>query len=300
MAGGAFATTVRAEDPVDQVPTTSERLSAQDPDGTPYIVSHPEATQPTASEIEAQRKNDQKAAANQTWLLSAYEQQVQQKSANGDNGSNFYYRIVSDKNLSKLAGLPSIDAPVDPKTTLKTGVVQGNPGTLSLRPDAPAPTTTPTAPNMSLLTPLITPLGAADAAGLHNFYNTVPAATAPRKEASDPADLDMPGKIAADSNPLTNDSMTFDSLPDDPNSDKDKSSHHDDTSKSDLSLTSNVSKIQKQSNASLIAPGASKTVTQPNVSTAQLKLDEDPPSPKLVAPNVGRQPLPSPFSILDH
>jgi len=291
--GAVVVSTARADDPIDQVPSASDRLSLQDPDGTPVVITHPQssnASQPST-------KSKERAAANQDWLLHAYEQQLQQNNADvpGNSSSNLYYRIATDKNLSKLAGVSTIDS-LALGANLKTGVSRGGQGTLSLRPDPSTPAAS-TSPTTSLLKPLITPLGAADAAGLHNFYGTIPAAPTPKKATVTPADLEMPGKIAADNNPLTKESLTFDALPDDTSSSK--SSHHNDISKTELPVSSNAAQIQKLTDASLTAKGSTRTTTPVNVSSMQLKLAEDPPSPKLVAPNSGRQPIANPYSILD-
>jgi len=293
--GTVVLSIARADDPIDQVPSTSDKLSLQDPDGTPIVITHPQSS---SSANQSSAKSKERSAANQDWLLRAYEQQLQQNSADvpGSSSSNLYYRIATDKNLSKLAGVSTIDS-LAGGATLKTGVNRGGQGTLSLRPDSSTPAAT-TSPTKSLLTPLITPLGAADAAGLRNFYGTIPAAPVPKKATIKSGDLDMPGKIAADNNPLTRDSLTFDSLPDDTGSSK--SSHHDSISKTELPLSSNAAQVQKLTDASLTAKGSTRTNAPVNVSAMQLKLVEDPPPPKLVVPNSGRQPIANPYSILDH
>jgi hypothetical protein len=108
----------------------------------------------------------------------------------------------------------------------------------------------------------------------------------------------MPGKIAADSDPMAKDSLSFDSLPDDTGTSK---SLHDPTASKALPLTTNMQQIQKLTDASLNAPGTIKSTPINNVSTLQLKLTIDPTAPKLVAPvNAGRMSIANPYSILDH
>jgi hypothetical protein len=298
LAGGAFVAVSRADDPSSQVLSATDKLSLQDGDGTPLIISHPEAKEASPSEIAAARQRAQQAASNQDWLLNSYEQLEQKKAnASGDQSNNLYYRIASDKNLAKLAGVSPIDVPIDTSTALKTGSTGAGHNSLGLRPDTlPSNTTpSPTSPIM----PLITPLGAANAAGLHNFYSSLPAIVPTQKKTDiDPSDLDMPGKMAADSDPMAKDKLSFDSLPDDTASIK---TLHDPSASRALPLTTNMAQIQKLTDATLTAPGTVKTVTSPNVSTLQLKLAADPPPPKLVAPvSSGHASIANPYSILDH
>jgi len=307
--GAAFTAGLQADQPKDQVPSASEILSLQDPDGTPYVISHPRPNQPTASEIAAQKNQAQQDAANKDWLLRSYEEQLRKRGTNqaGGEGDNLYLRLASDKSLSKLSGVTDLSAsPADTATALRTGLGNSNKNAVSLRPDPSVtsiPKPNPTSTSAPLLKPLITPLGAADAAGLHNFYGIKPSATpAPAAKKNDTtrisADLDMPGQVAAKNNPLTKASLTFDSLPDEtlPS----KRALRADASAADLPLGTNEARLQKLNNAALLAPGSVKTVTTANnVSTLKLNLVNDPEPVKLTPPSPVRQPISSPYSILD-
>ena len=138
------------------------------------------------AQVEAQR---QQAAASQNWLLRSYEEQLQKNSNSQsvDESNNLYYRIASDKNLSKLAGVSQLDtfSSIVPPMP-KTGANPEENNSLSLRPGTDAassssdrssskddklpPTSTP------FIKPLVTPIDEANAAGMHNFYNTLPVA----------------------------------------------------------------------------------------------------------------------------
>lgn len=309
--GAALTAGVQADQPKDQVPSASEILSLQDPDGTPYVISHPSANQPTSAEIAAQKKQAQQDAANKDWLLRSYEEQLRKSGSSqaGGESDNLYLRLASDKNLSKLAGVSDLSAsPADTAAALRTGG-KSNKTPVSLRPDPSVTSTSlskpnPTSTSAPLLKPLIMPLGAADAAGLHNFYGIKPSATpAPAAKKNDTtrisADLDMPGQVAAKNDSLTKASLTFDSLPDE-NVPASKRALRADASAADLPLATNEARLQKLNNAALIAPGSAKTVTPVNnVAVLKLNLANESEPLKLTPPSPVRQPISSPYSILD-
>lgn len=300
-----FAASTRADDSPPAAPSVSDTLALQDPDGTPLVISHPKAVPPSQSQVDAARKREQQADSNKDWLLESYEKQLQLRAAKepGSQDNNLYYRIASDSKLSKLAGVSTLDSSAASATAaLRTGTSASGKSTLSLRSDSSAPGQGVVAPSSTFLfKPLITPLGAADAAGLHNLFGPSPSdppADAPQHVApiQNPADLDIPGKVAAESDPLAKGSLTFDSSSDDPL--PDKVSHHDNSSKDELPLGTNASQIQKLNATALNVPGTVKTPPPATVSSLQLKLDEPPPT-KLPPPSPVRQPIANPYSILD-
>jgi len=301
-----FFAGAKADDTGTQTPSTSEILSLQDPDGVPFVISHPQEKQASQAEIDEAKKEQAQAETNKDWLLRSYEEQLRKRSSgqSGDESNNLYYRIASDKNLSKLAGLSTIAPPEHPTNSLPNGASNTDKNTstlpsvssLSLKSNFP-----PT--SISLLKPLITPLGATDAAGLHNFYSTVPTAPAPAPSPKTDTsrispDLDMPGKVAAENDPLSKASLTFDSVPDEmlPT----KGPPHNDGSGETLPLSTNAEQLQKLNDAAMNVPGLVKTVTPVNSTSLQLKLTNNPdPIIKLTSPSPVRQPIASPFSILD-
>ncbi len=306
--GVLFTAATRADDPrntdpVHPVLTDSDILALQDPDGVPVVISHPRPKKISQAAIDAQNNQAQKEISDKDWMMRGYQQQLQLRAtkAPGSEDNNLLYRISTDKDLSKLAGVTPIDPTVDPTAELKTGA-QGKTA-LKLRPDA-APSVTAN-PTSSLFKPLITPLGATDAAGLHNFYGSLPAVTqamvSKNKKAEaeiNSADLDMPGKVAAESDPMPNDSLTFDNLPDDALPEQ-QHSHGMGISKIELPITTNAGQIEKLTDSALGIHGT-KTAAAVNVTSLQLKLAADPPTVKLTPPSPVRQPISNPFNILDH
>ncbi len=274
----------------------------------PLVISHPQARQPTQDEIDAKKKEVQQADANKDWLLRSYEEQLRRRTSGqpGGDSDNLYYRIAADKSLSKLAGVGSLSpSPDEASGAQRTGANFSGGSTFGLRPDlSRASGINPSSFSIPLFKPLITPLGAADAAGLHNFYGTQnePAPPAPAPKSTDTTrispDLDMPGQVGAGNNPLSKDSLTFDTLPDDVQPDKASPRAH--IAEDALPLTTNAEQIQKLNDTALNAPGTIKTVTPKNGTSLQLKYQEDPAPVKLPAPSPVRQPIPNPYDILDH
>jgi len=312
--GTVFLTGARADDPEVPAQTVAEKLALEDPDGVPIVITHPEKHETTPTEEDAERKQEEEAATQKDWLLRAYEQIAQSRThdASGAQENNLYYRIASDKNLAKLAGLSYLETPQEESTAaLRTGDNDSGKSVVTLRPD-PVPSENGSHPKTSLpiIQPFITPLDAANAAGLHNFYETLPAATTPlaastappssnNEPIQNPADFDTPGQIAAENDPLGKDSsnLTFGMLPDEtlPGTE----SHHADASDGDLPLSTDEAQIRKLTDTSITVPGSIKTVPPASVSSLEVKVENDPAPIKLVSPVVVRQPIASPFSILD-
>jgi hypothetical protein len=303
----AFFSAVKADDsgsPNSQTPTQVEILSLQDPDGVPLIISHPPPKQASQAEIDAARSEDQKTEANKNWLLRSYEEELRKHP--GDNDNNIYYQIANDKGLSKLAGIsPFSSSPDDTAAALRAGPANGK-NTLSLRPDSSlSGGVNPSATSIPLFKPLITPLGSADAAGLHNFYGNQPAAPAPaptsKSKTTDSSpissDLDIPGQVGAESNPLTKASLTFDTLPDDVLPDKASPRAH--VANDVLPLSTNAARIQKINDTALNAPGSIKTIIPSKAAELEKRYEEDFAPANLPAPSPVRRPISSPYDILD-
>ena len=169
LLNGILSAVAWADDPASQTPSVSDKLALQDPDGVPLVISHPQKVPASQGQIDEERKRAQQENEDKDWLLRSFEQQQRLRADGQGSGNvdNLYYRIASDKELSKLAGIPTIESPVDPTTAFKTGVTNRGPGALGLRPD-PSLSVRVNSPT-SIFTPLITPLGAADAAGAAQF-----------------------------------------------------------------------------------------------------------------------------------
>ena len=230
----------------------------QDPDGVPLSVTQPKQ-QVSAEEIQARRTQEAQALKNSDWLMRSYAQQLQTGANKGDQNSNLYYRVVTDKTLASIAGLTYLEVTPNEDTSSSLRTSMPTPGgTQGLRPTASPtnPRTTVTAP----FKPLITPLGNTEAAGLHNFYNSSPAAPflppinnnpprpMPSPSPSDHSSLDMPGQTAAESDPLNkNTNLTFDmdALPQ-------KESHQELV---ELPAASNIDQLHKQEASLLNPPG---------------------------------------------
>jgi len=296
-----FLAGVKADDPSSQILTPSQILSLNDPDGTPVVISHPQQRQQATAATQNNNSGDN------DWLLKTYEQELKQHSS--DQSNNLYYKIATDKNLSRVAGISTIDtSKQDAAAAMRTGINASGRDALSLRPDGPtAPTqarATPT--SMPIIKPLITPLGAADAAGLKNFYSlpqSQAAAYIPASKSSNISgpDLDMPGKVAAENDPLSKASLRFDSTADDALPNDTSPGRH--LSSDALPDADPIAQLQNQKDAANAAPTAAKTVAatpqQQKVNATPVPPADDVPPQKLTAPpSPGRQAIANPFSIL--
>jgi hypothetical protein len=250
------------------VPHDSE-ISLPDPDvnsptydGSLYKIEP--SNQPTPAEIKAeqQAQNDEN-----NWLIRGYEEQVKEKSAANnetDSVDDPYQQILSNKDLTELAGLPP-PAPTNPAdvTTLhvstdpaKNGPTLRDDNSQTSQDSPPAQTSSqqnpsqenPSASRDAAFKPLITPLTATDVAGLPNFYATLPGGPPPDalvnngttegvpSVTDDSSFTDMPGLTAAKNQFKQGDmnyEVTFDPLPDDFQGKKTSSS----LDKSDVTLT---------------------------------------------------------------
>jgi hypothetical protein len=303
-------------------PDPEENPYAQaDPDGVPIAVTRPQK-KATQEEVEALHKAQVEAELNKNWLLRSYEQQLQNHDAadpaHSNKDSNLYYQLSSDKELAKLAGIPYLDPTLhDGSTTFRTSTDHPDSGTVSLRTDpssAPTPTADPEAAKApkSIFQPLVTPLGAPDAAGLHNFYSSLPVAmtppfagTGPTQPAPAPTsetpDIDTPGMVAAEKDPLMDKSsydLTLDILPGE--TPEQAREHQENNSKLELPEAPDADQLHREQAAALTPLGATKTVSlAPVVKPAPIDFDAPLPVNKIPPISPVRGPIANPYDILN-
>jgi hypothetical protein len=275
-----------------------------DPDGVPIAVSHLQY-QPTPQELAERRLLRKQADADQDWLVRGYEKQLQDRSASeASEQDDSDSPQGSDKNA---AGAWNLAQPA--------GGTGSETGTTLHSADS-----TPTAGGVpimgGLLKPLITPLDAPEAAGLHNFYSSIPLSILPPldagsataqapadKEDSDSTLLDTPGLLAAQdalANPKAS-TLTLDvsSDPSDP----------DATPRNVTQLTPSVAMdanlLHKQEALALTPPRATlvalPAVTPPVKPPVAQADDADTPTPvtKLQVISPVHSAIPDPFDILN-
>jgi hypothetical protein len=292
--------------PKDDTPT--EDTSTPDPG---------EAARSKADKI-AEKKKEEKRKADQDWLLRGYEQQLQARAvmSGQPDQTNLYTELTQNKELAKAAGLNPVTDPAKTEDVevddLHTGLSAEKP-LLSLRPDAALKAKTAAAhPNDVAFRPFITPFGATEAAGLHNFFSSVPALstpiaptwnTPPPSEAevhayTDPDALEVPGMTAAETNPTKGEdpALALDILPGERFA-EDHPSH-------DLALelpeSNPAIRLQQQQDAELRAPGQ-KPRTAPPVPINPLLLKAPPDATAEMVPDTSpiRVHLDDPYDILN-
>ena len=308
-------------------PTVSEPVdnpyTQSDPDGVPLAVTHPQPQRLTQAQIDAINKQEEQAALDKNWLLRNYEKQLQARAAKSseDQSANLYYQLSSNKELAKLAGLPALDSDDrDSTTTYRTGATPSGQGSGKLRTDASSAPTSGFLSQGDLFKPLITPLSAPEAAGLHNFYSSLPLSvalpisgslpqtpSAPQTDQyQDSSDLETPGMIAAEKNPLTDagaPDLTLDMLPGE--SIEQAKAHQDDNNKLELPLPMDADQLHRQQAAALNIPGVPNTIQPaapvPAPPQAVPINDEDAPMPvsKLPQINPVRSPIANPYDLLN-
>jgi hypothetical protein len=265
-------------------------------------------------------QKEEKPSQDQDWLMRNYQQAAAAHPQFFDKNTNLYYRISSDKNLAKLAGLtPTDDDSSDPTATPRTGVTGSGAGAPTLRSDSdssipgvpgvPQHSSAPR-PFLADFKPLITPIGEADVAGLHNFYtpltvtgntqNAPAAAPSQSDQPSEATDLDTPGMTAVESDPeidkvstdLTLNSPADDALPQNPSQGEGKDS---------LPLATNMERVQQQEAAELQSPVAEAKVVPPvSINPAQIKLPPDLEPMKMLPLNPVHPGIADPRDFFDH
>ena len=319
---GLFVVTARAgadssaSDPVGDV---TNPYTQYDADGIPLAVTRPRSKPLSQAQLDAMHKMQQQADLDKNWLLRNYEQQLRARAAKSpeDQSANLYYRLSSNKDLAKLAGLPVLDADSqDGSASYRTGAAPSDRGSVSLRDDASGGSPS----NGKLFKPLITPLSAPSAAGLHNFYSSLPitlpspisdgysqmpAAPKANHSAASP-DLETPGMVAAGKNTLQDTSvpdLALDMLPGE--SIEQARAHQDNNIKLELPLPMDANQLHKSQAAALNLPSAPNAIQAPTPTPAPVKPvpsdNEDAPLPVSKAPliNPVRSPIANPYDILN-
>jgi len=317
MLGLFVATTGASADSSDSVQVANP-YTQYDADGVPLIVALPPSKQPSQAELDAIHKQQEKVALDKNWLLRGYEKQLQIHAA-ANQDTNLYYQLSSNKDLANLARLPVLDPNSDDGTTLyRTGTAPSGHGSVGLRAEASSAATSGFPSHGNLFKPLITPLSAPDAAGLHNFYASLPVAmTSPRSgglpqtppapeadQSLDFSDIETPGMVAAKKDPLMDTSssdLTLEILPGE--SIEQAKAHQENNTKLELALPLNANLLHKAQAAALSAPGplnASQTATPAPVKTLPIT-DENAPLPasKALQINPIRAPIANPYDIFN-
>jgi hypothetical protein len=298
-------------------PTTDNPYTQYDPDGVPLAVTHPQARPLTQAEINAINKQQAQAELDRNWLLRDYEQQLKIHAANSsqEQDTNLYYQLSSNKDLARLAGLPSLDADGQESTAAyQANAIRANPGSISLRPDASSASMSGSLSHGDLFKPQVIPLSAPDAEGLHNFYSSQPGSLAPSffgnshrtppapkpDQSPDSSDMETPGMVAAEKNP----DLTLDLLPDE--SIEQAKAHENNNAKLELSLPMDASQLHNEQSSALHIPGVPNAAQPPTAAktpTVQPVPIEDPNAPLPVSKeqqiNPVREPIANPFDILD-
>ena len=319
---GLFVVTIRASADSTVSDPADNPYTQYDPDGVPLAVTHPQPQRLSPAQIDAIHKQQGQAALDKNWLLRNYEKQVQARAAKSpqDQSANLYYQLTSNKELAKLAGLPTLDSDDQDRTSAyRTGTPPSGQGSGALRADASSAATSAFPSHGNLLKPLITPLSAPDAAGLHNFHSSLPVSmpsplsgnnppqTPPvsrRDQSRDSLDIETPGMVAAEKNPLTGTSapdLTLDILPGE--SIEQAKAHQEANNKLELPLPMDANQLHKEQAAALSVPGApnpAQTATPAPVKAVPID-DEDAPLPVSKAPQINpvRSPIANPYDILD-
>jgi hypothetical protein len=319
---GLFVVTTRASADPTASAAGDDPYTQSDPDGVPLSVTRPQPNRPSQEDLKAIHKQQEKAALNNNWLLRDYEQQLRTHAAaksSGEQDANLYYQLSSNKDLAKLAGLPALDSESQGSTSpYRTGAVHSGQGPVTLRADASSAATSGFPSRGNLFKPLITPLSAPDAAGLHNFYSSLPVAmgsplvgslpkTPPMLTADqshDSSDIETPGMVAAEKDPRMNNKnisdLTLDILPGE--SIEQAKAHQDNNTKLELPLPMDAAQLHRAQAVTLSVPGANAAPTAAPAPDKPIPIDDqDAPLPVSKTPQINpvRSPIANPYDILN-
>jgi hypothetical protein len=326
----AFACVAPADPTEPTGPDGGDPNIRYDRDGVPLTVTQKQADRATPEQIAAARKQQIQAALDKDWLLRGYEKQLQARaaaSANQDPSANPYLEISANKDLARLAGMPDLEADDSDKPLLHATEEQPDRPAATLHPGSTQPQAETGPFGSSFLRPMITPLSAPEAAGLNNFYASLPVAGLspfygnPQTQGPAPAsrvsvipdetkddDIDTPGMIAAEKNPLQDPStsdLTLDVLPEES---IEHARAHQDNSEALLQLpvAIDADQLHRAQAASLNPPVAQSIGAQQTAATAPAAKptpveDQDEPmqAAKIPVINPVRAPIASPFDILN-
>ena len=302
---------------------TDNPYTQTDADGVPLAVTHPQAQRLSQAQIDAIHKQQEQAALDKDWLLRDYEKQVEARAAKSseDQSANLYYQLSSNKELAKLAGVPALDSDdQESATAYRTGAPPSSQGSGALRGAAYSATGSAFRSHANLFQPLITPLSAPDVAGLHNFYSSPPLSMAspisgglpqtppaPKTDQyRDSSDLETPGMVAAEKNPLTDagaPDLTLDILPGE--TIERTKARQNDSNKLELPLPMDADQLHQEQAATLNVPGVPNAAQTATPAPAPVKAvpidDENAPLPVSKAPQINpvRPSIANPYDILD-
>lgn len=287
--------------------SASPNVPVLDPDGVPLTVTQSQSKQPTQAEIDAYQKQQQQMALDKDWLLRNYEHQQQIR---GDATTSRLYQISSDKDLSKLSGLPSLgSASPEQSPSLRTGAAN-NALTLRANPSSQMSSISDSAFHESMFKPLVTPLSSPQTLGLHDSYTFLSTGSTPLPPQSntpktsrtselnqeEPSAMEMPGLTAAESDPLLDKStdLTLDVLP---GESIEEAKAHQDSPQLKLSLPNDITQLHKQQTASLKPPSVVKTTAQQPINPVLLPDPNEPTPDKVPQPNPIHSPIADPHDI---
>jgi hypothetical protein len=318
LIGTVVGLTAGKADPPD--PSAVNPYTQVDPDGVPLAVTQPNQKQLSPEEIGELREAQAQAARDKNWLLRSYEQQLQKNVSNStqEPNANLYFQLSSNKDLAKLAGLPDLD-PEKGDGTLSYRVPSG-PGPAPLPSDASSTPREAPLSHGNFFKPLVTPLSAPDAAGLHNFYSFLPAPAVepfygrlPQKSAVPAApsedsfsDLETPGLIAAKNNPLADpdvSDLNLEVLPGE--SIEQARAEQENNNNLQLPLALDADQLHREQAGALNVPSPPKIAQTPAKSPEPVKTvptqDPDAPIPVSQVPQISpvRPPIANPFDILN-
>jgi len=316
---GLFVVTTKASADTPVSDPTDNPYTQTDPDGVPLAVTHPQPQRPSQAQLDAIHKQQEQAALDKNWLLRDYEKQVRARAAKSseDQSANLYYQLSSNKELAKLAGVPALDSDDQDGTA---PVPHSDQDSVKLRADASSAATSAFPSHANLFKPLITPLSAPEVAGQPNFYSSLPfsmaspisggpSQTPPAPKTDhyqDSSDLETPGMVAAEKNPLMDASapdLTLDILPGE--SIEQAKAHQDNNNTLALPLPMDANQLHKEQAATLSissVPNAVQTPTPAPVPVKSVPIDdEDAPLPVNSVPPINpvRSPIANPYDILN-
>ena len=328
----AFASAARADNTITPTSTDDDAAVQVDADGVPLNITQ-KSQRATPQEIAADRKARAQAALDKDWLVRDYEKQLQTHSATStalDRTANPYQEVIADRDLANLAGLTDYhtDSASD-EPLFRTKDAQADHGNgAALRPgsSSAAPMLKSAPFGSSFLTPQVTPMGAPDAAGIKNFYSSLPDAAMAPFNGSTPApelhartsvipdptdnDIETPGMIAAKNDPLTDPATLNPGLDMLPGESLEHAKVHQDNSEALLQLPIAMDAEQlHRSQASYLNPPVAKsalptttssTATQPKPPTP-LPDDSEQAVPASQMPVISpiRAPIANPYDILN-
>lgn len=315
-------------DPISSTPDDSA-YAQDDADGVPLVVRQRQPQQLSPEQIEAIHKRQGQAAQDKDWLVRGYEQQLQTHPAVNsaqDQNSNLYYELGANKELAKLAGLPvlSLDG-ADSASTVssRAGTPSSEQGT-NLRSDDSSTEAAPT--HDPLFRPLFSSSAAPKASGSHSLYSPLSFSLTPTisffgkqtprtrpqpktDQSDDSSDLDTPGLVAAEKDPLmdmSNTDLTLNVLPGE-TADEAKA-RQESNNTVELPLPMDADRLHEAQAAALSVPGAptgtNPAQTQPTVPPIVKPVqvdDQDTPLPVSKVPPINpvRSPIANPYDILD-